>query len=45
MIRQLFGKTQEHHFERTYAAYGMKWGYNAQLDKLELLLASPRTET
>jgi uncharacterized protein YndB with AHSA1/START domain len=27
------------------AAYGMKWGYNAQLDKLELLLASPRTET
>lgn len=26
------------------AAYGMKWGYNAQLDKLEALLASPRTE-
>ena len=27
------------------AAYGMKWGYDAQLDKLDALLASPRTET
>ena len=26
------------------AAYGMKWGYNAQLDKLEALLSSPRTQ-
>ena len=27
------------------AAYGMKWGYDAQLDKLDTLLSSPRTET
>ena len=27
------------------AAYGMKWGYKAQLDKLEQMLTSPRTET
>lgn len=27
------------------AAYGMKWGYNAQLDKLETLLATTQTET
>ena len=26
------------------AAYGMKWGYNAQLDKLDALLSSIRTE-
>jgi uncharacterized protein YndB with AHSA1/START domain len=26
------------------AAYGMKWGYEAQLDKLDALLSSPRTE-
>lgn len=26
------------------AAYGMKWGYDAQLDKLDALLSSPRTE-
>ena len=26
------------------AAYGMKWGYNAQLDKLDALLASRRTD-
>ncbi|WP_150463258.1 SRPBCC family protein [Nesterenkonia ebinurensis] len=26
------------------AAYGMKWGYNAQLDKLDTLLSSPRKE-
>jgi uncharacterized protein YndB with AHSA1/START domain len=25
------------------AAYGMKWGYDAQLDKLATLLSSPRT--
>jgi hypothetical protein len=25
------------------AAYGMKWGYNAQLDKLDGLLSSGRT--
>ncbi len=27
------------------AAYGMKWRYDAQLDKLDTLLSSPRTET
>jgi uncharacterized protein YndB with AHSA1/START domain len=26
------------------AAYGMKWGYDSQLDKLDALLSSPRTE-
>lgn len=26
------------------AAYGMKWGYKAQLDKLDALLSSPRAE-
>lgn len=26
------------------AAYGMKWGYKAQLDKLDALLSSPRKE-
>ncbi len=26
------------------AAYGMRWGYDAQLDKLDALLASPRRE-
>jgi uncharacterized protein YndB with AHSA1/START domain len=26
------------------AAYGMKWGYDAQLDKLGALLSTPRTE-
>lgn len=25
------------------AAYGMKWGYDAQLDKLDALLTSPRS--
>ncbi len=25
------------------AAYGMKWGYNAQLNKLETLLSTPET--
>lgn len=27
------------------AAYGMKWGYKAQLDKLDELLTAPRTES
>ena len=26
------------------AAYGMKWGYNAQLDKLDALLSTPVTD-
>jgi uncharacterized protein YndB with AHSA1/START domain len=26
------------------AAYGMKWGYDKQLDKLDALLSSPRKE-
>ena len=56
MILRMFKNTQEHRFERIdvtrigsgvkarLAAYGMKWGYNAQLDKLATLLASPQTE-
>lgn len=27
------------------AAYGMRWGYDTQLDKLDALLSAPRTET